>query len=47
VATTIIGPETMSEMDQNLGALEIELTPDQMEVLNEIGINVPLPGNRR
>ena len=36
VASTIIGARTMEQMDDNLGALSIKLTPKQVKALDEV-----------
>jgi aryl-alcohol dehydrogenase-like predicted oxidoreductase len=36
IASTIIGARTMDQLEDNLGALEVKLTADQMKALNEV-----------
>ena len=36
IASTIIGARTMEQLEDNLGALEVKLTADQIQALNEV-----------
>jgi aryl-alcohol dehydrogenase-like predicted oxidoreductase len=43
VTAPIIGPRTMEQLDGSLRAMEIKLTPEQMQTLDDIW---PGPGGR-
>ena len=36
IASTIIGARTMEQLDDNLGALEVKLTAEQIKALDEV-----------
>ena len=43
VASAIVGPETLDELEQNAAAADVHLSDEQLEILNGVGANIPPP----
>jgi aryl-alcohol dehydrogenase-like predicted oxidoreductase len=43
VASAIVGPEDVAQLEQNAGATDIKLSDEQLEILNGVGTNIPPP----
>ena len=47
IASAIVGPENEQELEENAAAADVRLTPEQIEVLQDVGANVPPMFGRR
>jgi aryl-alcohol dehydrogenase-like predicted oxidoreductase len=43
VASTIIGATTMAQLEENLGAVELKLSPDVLDAIDEVHLRYTNP----